>query len=230
MILFHPGWIERMRKMNDEKDNLVVEKKKNRHSFSLIRILFLIFLLMGNTLAWFIYVTRIDNSVSVHVKSWDVVFQDGEEEVSTNVNIAVDDLYPGMNNFHYQISAYNKSEVDAYLTYTLMSANVLGTEYVTVEGRADRGETVQEDDYTSAELEDMFLNEFPFSLQISLSNLTIGETDGLEYYSFDVTWPYESGNDIEDTRWGIAAADFKRTHPGVASITLVVKVSIVQDT
>ena len=68
--------------MNDEKDNLVVEKKKNRHSFSLIRILFLIFLLMGNTLAWFIYVTRIDNSVSVHVKAWDVVFQDGEDEVS----------------------------------------------------------------------------------------------------------------------------------------------------
>ena len=220
--------------MNEDKNKVVgeevVEKKKKKHRFALIRLLFLIFLVMGNTLAWFIYVTRIDNSVSVHVKAWDVVFQDGEDEVSTNVNIAVDDLYPGMNNFHYQIAAYNKSEVDAFLSYTLLSANILGTEYVTVEGRADRGETAQEDDYTSAELEDMFLHDFPFALQISVSNLTIGDTNGLEYYSFDVVWPYESGNDTEDTRWGIASADFRKTNPGVASISLQVKVSIIQDT
>ena len=220
--------------MNEDKNKVgveeVVKKKKKKHRFALIRLLFLIFLVMGNTLAWFIYVTRIDNSVSVHVKAWDVVFQDGEDEVSTNVNIAVDDLYPGMNNFHYQIAAYNKSEVDAFLSYTLLSANILGTEYVTVEGRADRGETAQEDDYTSAELEDMFLHDFPFALQISVSNLTIGDTNGLEYYSFDVVWPYESGNDTEDTRWGIASADFRKTNPGVASISLQVKVSIIQDT
>ncbi len=220
--------------MNEDKNKVggeeVVEKKKKKHRFALIRLLFLIFLVMGNTLAWFIYVTRIDNSVSVHVKAWDVVFQDGEDEVSTNVNIAVDDLYPGMNNFHYQIAAYNKSEVDAFLSYTLLSANILGTEYVTVEGRADRGETAQEDDYTSAELEDMFLHDFPFALQISVSNLTIGDTNGLEYYSFDVVWPYESGNDTEDTRWGIASADFRKNNPGVASISLQVKVSIIQDT
>ena len=220
--------------MNEDKNKVVgegvVEKKKKKHRFPLIRLLFLIFLVMGNTLAWFIYVTRIDNSVSVHVKAWDVVFQDGEDEVSTNVNIAVDDLYPGMNNFHYQIAAYNKSEVDAFLSYTLLSANILGTEYVTVEGRADRGETAQEDDYTSAELEDMFLHDFPFALQISVSNLTIGDTNGLEYYSFDVVWPYESGNDTEDTRWGISSADFRKNNPGVASISLQVKVSIIQDT
>ena len=204
--------------------------KKKKNKFALVRILFLIFLLMGNTLAWFIYVTRIDNSVSVHVKSWDVVFQDGEDEVSTNIDIAVDDLYPGMSPFHYQITAYNKSEVDAFLTYTLLSANILGTEYVTVEGRNDRGETVLDDDYTSAELEDMFLHDFPFSLQVGVSNLLIGDTNGQEYYSFDVTWPYESGNDEEDTRWGISAADFKKTHPTQSSINLVVKVSIVQDT
>ena len=55
--------------------------KKKRKKLVLLRLMFLIVFVTSNTFAWFIFVTRVDNNVNVHVKSWDVTFQSGYHEI-----------------------------------------------------------------------------------------------------------------------------------------------------
>ena len=164
-----------------------MKRKSLKKKSVIIRIILFTVLIASNTFAWFIYITRVDNNVSVHVKSWDVTFQSGDHEISNTVELNVDSLYPGMEDYVYEISAYNKSEVSATLSYQILEANILGTEYVTEEGRIEKGEDVLPTDLTSLELEDMFKNDFPFSMSINLSNQTILETNGNELFSINIT-------------------------------------------
>lgn len=206
-----------------------MKRKSLKKKSVIIRIILFTVLIASNTFAWFIYITRVDNNVSVHVKSWDVTFQSGDHEISNTVELNVDSLYPGMEDYVYEISAYNKSEVSATLSYQILEANILGTEYVTEEGRIEKGEDVLPTDLTSLELEDMFKNDFPFSMSINLSNQTILETNGNELFSINITWPYESNNDQEDTKWGIDAANYKKQYPSRSSITMKIKVEVTQN-
>lgn len=202
--------------------------KKNKKLFA-IRTIFLIVLVVSNTFAWFIYVTRVDNNVSVHVKAWDVTFQSGDKPISNTVDIDVDSLYPGMEDYHYEINAQNKSEVSATLSYVILQANILGNEYITVEGRTAFNETPNSTDLTSSQLENKFKNDFPFKLIIGLSNDIIEQEAGSEKFSLTVTWPYEGTSDTLDTKWGIDAATYKKQYPDRPSVTLKIKVEITQN-
>lgn len=204
-------------------------KKRLSKNGIISRLIFFTVLIVANTFGWFIYITRVDNNVSVHVKSWDVVFQSGDKEISNTVELNVDSLYPGMEDYTYEINAYNKSEVSASLNYTILEAKVFGTEYKTVEGRTEENEETKDTDLTSQELENMFKNDFPFTLVINLSNNMLSEADGNELFSIEINWPYENNNDEEDTRWGIRAANYKKEHPDEASIILKIKVQVTQN-
>lgn len=193
------------------------------------RLIFLTVLIMSNSFAWFIYATKIDSTVSVHVRSWNVVFEAEDNEITSTIDFPVDSIYPGMEDFEYEIKAYNNSEVSARLLYKLLEANILGTQYITVEGRGERGEEAVATDITSSELESILANNYPFSITIDVSNDLIDEEDGLELYTFNVTWPYEQNDDAADTTWGIAAYNYKESNPGLPSITLKVKIIITQN-
>ena len=78
-------------------------KKNKRNPLKASRLVFLIVLVAANTFAWFIYATKIDSTVSVHVRAWDVVFEAEENEISNIVNINVGDIYPGMEDYEYSI-------------------------------------------------------------------------------------------------------------------------------
>ena len=204
-------------------------KKKKNKKLLIIRLIFVIVLVVSNTFAWFIYITKVDNNVNVHVKSWDVTFQSGDQEISNTVNVDIDNIFPGMEDYAYEITAYNKSEVSATLSYTILEARIFNTEYTTVEGREDRGEDPVETDLTSAQLEQMFSEDFPFTLTISLTDTTIAQTNGNELFAINVVWPYDGKSDFEDTRWGISAANFKKTYPDRPSMYLKVKIEITQN-
>ena len=206
-----------------------MSKKNKKIKLKPSRIIFLIVLIASNTLAWFIYATKIDSNVSVHVKGWNVVFEASENEVTDVVNITVDDLYPGMSNYSYDISAYNNSEVSATITYKILEARILSTTYVTQEGRANNGEPVQAGDLTSSALEYKLSHEYPFTISLSLSGTTLDEEVGKEDFTLSVVWPYESNNDALDTTWGINAYNYKESYPNNPSLTLKVKLIITQD-
>ena len=193
------------------------------------RLVFLIILIAGNTFAWFIYTTKIDSSISVHVKSWDVVFKAGDEEISSNVSINISSVYPGMETYVNEVSAYNKSEVPATLGYRVLEATILGDEYVTPEGRNERGEEALPTDPSNEELIRRLGNDYPFRIVFAVSNQTVNAVDGEEKYSFRVEWPFEQNNDELDTFWGIKAAQYKKDNPSLSSITLKVKLVITQN-
>lgn len=204
-------------------------KKKKSKKFLYIRLVFAIVLIVSNTFAWFIYITKVDNNVNVHVKSWDVTFQSGDKEIINTVNVDIDNLLPGMEDYLYEITAYNKSEVSATLSYTLLEARIFNTEYITVEGREERHEDPVETDMTSAELENKFKNDFPFTLEINLTNDTIAQDNGNELFSIEVTWPYDGKSDVEDTKWGIDAGTFKKQYPDKPCMVLRIKIEITQN-
>lgn len=201
-------------------------KKKN---IKLFRLLVLVVLTSANTFAWFIYATKIDGSVSVHVKGWDVLFEAGENEVTNIINVNVDSLYPGMNDYHYEIKAYNRSEVSASLSYEILEVRLLNNTYISEEGRTYYNQTIQPTDMTSVELENALLNDYPFSLEISKSNTNIQAGNGIEKVNFDLVWPYENNNDEIDTEWGINASNYKKSNPSSPTIAIKIKIIITQN-
>ena len=203
--------------------------KKKKKLLRIHQLLFLIMLLIVNSTAWFIYVNTVENTMNVHVKAWDVTFEAGDSEIVDTIDVTVDDLYPGMQNFTYDLQAHNRSEVTATVSYVLLEANILGDHYITEEGRAEVGQQVQTGDLTSAELEEMLAEDYPFTISFSLTNALMNSGNGSSTYSVNVVWPYEQGNDELDTEWGINAATYKSTHPAEPSIILRIKIKITQN-
>lgn len=193
------------------------------------RLVILLFFVISNSFAWFIYATKVDNDVSVHVRSWNVMFQAGEHQITESIPLIIDSVYPGMEDYVYSIDAYNNSEVSATLSYELLEANIMGTQYMTTIGRAALGEEANENDITSEELENILKDDFPFSITISTSNSIIQLGDGKETYSIRVVWPYEQNDDETDTYWGTRAAYFKEANPTLPSISLKIKIIITQN-
>ena len=208
---------------------MILKNKKRHRLVKPSRLIFLIVLLASNTLAWFIYATKVDSNVSVHVRAWNVLFEAGEHEITNTVNVSVDSIYPGMTDYEYEIKAYNRSEVSATLTYQVLSARILDTEYITAEYRQMLGETAVATDLTSAQLEQKLLNDYPFTISINTSSGTISQGNGIETYTLTVVWPYESGHDDIDTLWGTSAYDYKEDYPNSPSIALLVKITITQN-
>ena len=203
--------------------------KKRRHILKPRRLIFLIVLLASNTFAWFIYATKINTDVSVHVRAWNVVFESGQNEISNDVNLTVDSIYPGMADYEYEITAYNHSEVSASMSYEILSARILDDEYYTAGEKSRLGLTITGDEPTSQELEDMLENDYPFSITFATSSNTIAQTNGSETYTLSVVWPYESNDDATDTLWGSNAYTYKESNPSSPSIALKVRITIIQN-
>ena len=203
--------------------------KKRHNPLKPSRIIFLIVLLASNTLAWFIYATKVDTNVTVHVRAWNVVFEAGENQVTNVINVPVSDIYPGMDDYEYEINAYNRSEVDASISYQVLRANILGTEIISKEEKRTLGLTVDEqEDVSAAQLEAMLANSYPFSITISTSSNTIELGDGVASFMLSVDWPYENNQDDVDTYWGSLAYQYKESNPTLPSISLKIKITITQ--
>ena len=206
-----------------------MKKKKKKRHVKIHHIVFLIVLLVVNSTAWFIYVNTVQNSLDVHVKAWDVNFEAGENEISGMVDVTVDDLYPGMDDYNYELTARNRSEVSASINYEILEANIFGEIIKTAEGKRNSNEEVLDTDISSDEFEENLASEYPFKITFSLSDNTMSAGTGKSVYHVNVVWPYEQGNDELDTEWGIRSASFKSSNPNSPSITFKIKIKITQN-
>lgn len=159
-------------------------------------IIILILLLIFNTYAWFIYATKVSSEISVHISSWNVEFKVGEEETITNVIIAVDRIYPGMENVEKTVEVTNKGEIKAELDYQIKSLKILDEVY-------EVGENITDD-----ELINKINTEYPFKINITKDDTQLSQGDGNGEFSVTVEWPFESGDDELDTLWGNKAYDY----------------------
>lgn len=173
-------------------------------------LIILIFLLIFNTYAWFIYATRVSADLSVHVSSWNVEFVTGQGDITTNIEIVVDRIYPGMETFERTIEVHNKGETKAVLDYEIESLKIMDDTY----------EVNEETGLTTQDIENRIKTEYPFKINIEKNDnqLEQGSKDG--YFKITIEWPFDSGDDEKDTIWGNKAYEYYALNPGEKSIEL----------
>ena len=209
------------------------KKKKNTFLKILKKIRLRHFIALGlfltaNTYAWLVYVNTVNNSVDVHVRTWKIDFTDGDTPIIDYINIAADNVYPGMSDFTNTITAFNYSEVRATAMFTILEANIMGDTFKTVEGRQEDNENVVTGDLTSDQFKAKLLNDYPFKISFTMSTSSIAAETGLATFTTSIVWPYESGNDTLDTYWGSRSYDYMSSHPNDPCIQIKVKIYITQ--
>ena len=85
--------------------------------------------------------------------------------------------------------------------YTIVISRNVKVEEKVIVGGAEGG-------MTSERLESKLNSEYPFSFNVTLSSNVIRVGDTSQYYTFAMSWPYESGDDVQDTYWGNMAYDY----------------------
>ena len=217
-----------------EENNEVKKKKslfkKILKKVKLSHLVLLVVLLAVNSYAWFIYVSQVSSTVDVHVRAWKINFVDGDDAITSYVDVSVENVYPGMTTYEKEIEAYNYGDITANIEYKVLEANIMGTSYVTLEGKNDAGLTPTGTEPTSAQLVSQLENDYPFKIEFDLSSSTISAQNGTATYEITVSWAYESGDDAEDTYWGNRAYDFMEDNPGDPCIELRIKIYIQQAT
>ena len=203
---------------NSKKKNIFVELLKIIFKRTRITtILLLLVTFASSTFAWFVYATKVATGITAHIEAWNIMFTNQDNSVEEYINFYIPNLYPGMEDFNDSITAYNLGERSAEISYEIVSARILSTNY-NIDGLS----------YTSAQMENILANNFPFKTTFNLENTNISSSYGNTTFSVNVTWPFESNNDALDTYWGNQAYTYSSNNPGVPSIELVVKVSAIQ--
>ena len=193
-----------------------IKRKKRKRGIRTSTLFFLFLTLASNSFAWFIYSTKVSNSITAKVRSWHVNFNVGDDETTEEyIEVNIDDIYPGMQPFYQELKASNDGETDAKITYEVVSANVLGDDLI-------------EKGMSSSEILDSFKNSYPFIISISASSDIITAGGGEESITISASWDYDSGNDEEDTKWGNRAYDYHKDNPDLSSVKLLIKVSAIQ--
>ena len=216
--------MKKQREENVRKNSLLISiLKALKKRFSIFHLLFIIVLLAANTFAWFIYMDKISSDIDVRVKAWNASFRFNNQQMEDYVNFTVDDIYPGMTPYQQALAVTNDGEMDANLTYEIVSITVMGDTYTTENG-----------DITEEQLINIMNNNYPFRITVTTSQSLISHDGGAALFYIHVTWPYESynsngiSNDELDTYWGNRAYTFKQSNPNLPCIKVRVKLSAIQ--
>ena len=196
-------------------------KERMRKAFKTIKriryfLIFAILLLSVNAYAWFVYVTRVDSTITAKVRSWNVMFQVHDNHIASEVTFTVGDIYPGMPDYNDYASIVNTGATGGEAYFTIKSVQIFDNTYTNT-------------NYSQGELIDILTAGYPFVIDISLTNNVVapGHT---EYFNIDITWPYESGDDALDTYWGNYAYTFLNNHPTSSCISVTAEVRVDQST
>ena len=178
-------------------------------------LLFAIVLISINAYAWFTYVTRVDTSITAKVRSWNVMFQVHDNNIANDVTFNVGDIYPGMPNYNDYASIVNTGETAGDAYFTVKSVRIFDDVFTS-------------SNYTSAQMISILENNYPFEITLGLSNTHVaaGRT---EQFTFNIVWPYESGDDVTDTYWGNYAYSYTNLHPGTSCISITAEVRVDQE-
>lgn len=178
-------------------------------------LIFAILLLSINAYAWFVYVTRVDSSITAKVRSWNVMFQVHDNNIASEVHFNVGEIYPGMTDYNDYASIVNTGETTGEAFFKIKSVQIFNDTYT-------------DSNYSQGELIDILTSNYPFEIDISLTNNVVapGHT---ERFNIDITWPYESGNDALDTYWGNVAYTFLQADPTASCISITAEVRVNQE-
>ncbi len=188
----------------------IIKKIKLRH------LIILLFLLMFNTYAWFIYTTKVNTTIDAHVSSWNVEFISKEGGVESNLLVSVDKIYPGMTPFEYDVNVKNEGEMKAKLDYEIRTIRIMDDNYIV------------SDTLSSQEIENQIKQKYPFKINIISNDSKMDPNGGTGNFKIIVSWDYESGDDSKDTEYGNKAYQFYKDNPDEKSIEMNLILKAVQ--
>lgn len=191
---------------------------KTLKKIKLRNLIILLLLLAFNTYAWFIYTSKVSVGLTASVSSWNVEFTTLEGEVTTEMEIDVERIYPGMETFEKIIEVYNRGETGANLSYEIKSLKIMDELY----------EVTEDSGLTSEDIENKIEQEYPFKIIIEKDESGLSTENGKGTFTIKVEWPYESGNDELDTTWGNKAYEFYSLNPGEKSIQMRIELIATQ--
>lgn len=165
-------------------------------------LLLLVVLLSFSSYSWMIFASRVSTGITAHVTAWKFDFSHGDNAISEEIIFDVEQIYPGMNDYTVSVKVTNNGELDGELSYEIKKIVVLGTTY-------EVSDTVSSED-----LENMMLTNFPFKLDVVVDGnsnnvIPVGESKNVNVV---LTWPFDSGNDELDTKWGEDAYEFYKNN------------------
>ena len=194
--------------MDKSKRKKIIKKVK-------FKTLFLLMItLASNSFAWFIYTTKVSSNISAKVREWNVSFDVNGENVEKTIEINIDSLYPGMTTYNQTLTASNSGEARSQISYEVIRANILGDDLTGM-------------NYSDIQIINYLRSYYPFSIDFHVSN-DIVQSNSEETITISVSWPYESGQDEEDTKWGNLAYTYHSSHPDTPSIDLSIKITAYQ--
>lgn len=147
------------------------------------------------TLAWFAYSGLATVDTVINVKAWQIEFKKGENKQDSLINVTLNDVSPGMQVKSEVININNLGDDDAAIDYEIKSARIFDN-VITASSQE--------------ELEDILSHNYPFKINMSLSDRHANAHDGTGEFTVSVSWPLDSGDDKSDSDWGKKAYDFNK--------------------
>lgn len=202
------------------------EERRRRKRLKLHTLFMLSLTLIFNTFAWFLYVTTVSTNMTVHVDAWSVNFEVDSQTVEKEFIFQIDEAYPGMEDVEKTVKISNQGEKKADLSYTIPIARILDKTYVveelltTTEKAALTGNEVK---ITEDEMIKMLSQENPFRIVASSSTdtLDINEETSIK---MSFSWEYDSGNDENDTKFGIDSYKYYKDNVGKSAVEVKIKI------
>ena len=192
-----------------------MNKKKILKRVKLRTILFLAIAISCNSFAWFVYNTKVSNTITTSVKAWRVAFENKDSDAIQYMEFDIKSIYPGMEEYTNYITVTNEGETEAAIAYELEEIRILNKLYTNAE-------------YSQEELINMIENDYPFKIQFSVSTDVLNAYNGNGTFNVKVIWPFESGNDELDTLWGNNSYEFKQNYPDKSGIHIRLKLTVSQ--
>ena len=226
--------MNRIRRFRKNKD--VTKQKINKIKSGTLKLSVIMLNFVFATFAWFTYTMILNPQVDVNVSAWQVDFKDGEDTIDTSLEFAIENFYPGMEDFTKQITIENLGDRAASIDYDIQELRLIGQTY-TVKKEVEEGDNPDETLYVS-ETEDESTNtkvikllnnstKFPFEIVITHSmRIDIKDESNTDQnkgtFEIRFTWPYELivpegetateealiAKNLLDTKWGHDIANF----------------------
>ena len=174
------------------------KKHKAYLKLNIMSLFFVVVSFISITLAWFAYSGFANVETEVDVKAWYIDFKQDDESVSNDIVISLSEIYPGMETISEKINIQNLGDSDAEIKYEIKSARIFNEEI----------------DISTLEeglIEDKLSQQYPFHINIGLSDYHVAAQTGASEFEVSVSWPLEADNDELDSVWGNAAYEFQKS-------------------
>ena len=174
------------------------KKHKAYLKLNIMSLFFVVVSFISITLAWFAYSGFANVETEVDVKAWYIDFKQDDESGSNDIVISLSEIYPGMETISEKINIQNLGDSDAEIKYEIKSARIFNEEI----------------DISTLEeglIEDKLSQQYPFHINIGLSDYHVAAQTGASEFEVSVSWPLEADNDELDSVWGNAAYEFQKS-------------------